>query len=53
MHLKRWITGLIALPFLIFLVYKGGLLFTILISIAGLAGFRKLDKSSIDQSIIS
>jgi len=36
MHLKRWITGLIALPFLIFLVYKGGLLFTILISIAGL-----------------
>lgn len=36
MHLKRWITGLIALPFLIFLVYKGGVLFTILISIAGL-----------------
>jgi phosphatidate cytidylyltransferase len=36
MHLKRWITGLIALPFLIFLVYKGGLLFTILISLAGL-----------------
>ena len=36
MHLKRWITGLIALPFLIFLVYKGGVLFTILISAAGL-----------------
>ena len=36
MHLKRWITGLIALPFLIFLVYKGGVLFTILISMAGL-----------------
>ncbi len=36
MHLKRWITGLIALPFLIFLVYTGGVLFTILISIAGL-----------------
>jgi phosphatidate cytidylyltransferase len=36
MHLKRWITGLIALPFLIFLVYKGGVLFTTLISIAGL-----------------
>ena len=34
MHLKRWITGLIALPFLIFLVYKGGVFFTILISIA-------------------
>ncbi len=36
MHLKRWITGLVALPFLIFLVYKGGLLFTTLISLAGL-----------------
>ena len=36
MHLKRWITGLVALPFLIFLVYKGGFLFTILISLAGL-----------------
>jgi phosphatidate cytidylyltransferase len=36
MHLKRWITGLAALPFLIFLVYKGGFLFTILISLAGL-----------------
>jgi phosphatidate cytidylyltransferase len=33
-HLKRWVTGLIALPFLIFLVYKGGILFTLLISIA-------------------
>lgn len=36
MHLKRWITGLVALPFLIFLVHKGGLLFTILISLAAL-----------------
>ncbi len=36
MHFKRWITGLVALPFLIFLVYKGGFFFTILISIAGL-----------------
>lgn len=34
MHLKRWITGLIALPFLIFLVYKGGVPFTILIGVA-------------------
>ncbi len=25
MHLKRWITGLSALPFLVFLVYIGGL----------------------------
>ena len=36
MHLKRWITGLVALPILIFLVYKGGFLFTTLISLAGL-----------------
>jgi phosphatidate cytidylyltransferase len=33
-HLKRWITGLIALPFLIFFVYSGGFLFILLIAIA-------------------
>ena len=31
MHLKRWLTGLIALPFLIFLIYKGGIWFLVLI----------------------
>jgi phosphatidate cytidylyltransferase len=31
MHLKRWITGLTALPFLIFLIYKGGIPFAALI----------------------
>jgi phosphatidate cytidylyltransferase len=36
MHLKRWITGLSALPFLVFLVYKGGLFFTTLVSAASL-----------------
>lgn len=36
MHLKRWITGLIALPFLIFLVYLGGLPFFILVASAGM-----------------
>lgn len=36
MHLKRWITGLIALPFLIFLVYRGGVFFSALVSAAGL-----------------
>ena len=35
MHLKRWITGLIALPFLIFLVYFGGLPFLALVGLAG------------------
>lgn len=32
MHLKRWITGLIALPVLIYLVYHGGVLFNLLVS---------------------
>jgi phosphatidate cytidylyltransferase len=36
MHLKRWITGLSALPFLIFLVYKGGVFFASLVSAASL-----------------
>ena len=27
MHLKRIITGLVALPFLVYLIAKGGLLF--------------------------
>lgn len=36
MHLKRWITGLSALPFLIFLVYKGGVFFTLLVSAVSL-----------------
>ena len=36
MHLKRWITGLSALPFLIFLVYIGGFPFVILVGIASI-----------------
>ena len=34
MHLKRWITGLVALPFLILLVYLGGIPFLLLIAVA-------------------
>ena len=34
MHLKRWITGLSALPFLIFLVYIGGFPFIVLVGFA-------------------
>ena len=34
MHLKRWITGLTALPFLIYLVYLGGIPFILLVGIA-------------------
>jgi phosphatidate cytidylyltransferase len=33
-HLKRWITGLVALPFLITLVYLGGIPFSILVGLA-------------------
>lgn len=39
MHLKRWITGLSALPLLIFLIYKGGLFFTSLVTIGCLVSF--------------
>ena len=34
MHLKRWITGLSALPVLIFLIYLGGFPFLLLIGVA-------------------
>ena len=34
MHLKRWITSLVALPILIFLVYHGGIPFLLLIGLA-------------------
>ena len=34
MHLKRWITGLVALPFLICLIYLGGVAFLLLIGLA-------------------
>jgi phosphatidate cytidylyltransferase len=33
-HLKRWITGLVALPFLIYLIYLGGIAFLLLIGLA-------------------
>ena len=33
MHVKRWVTGLVALPFLIFLVYQGGPFFVGLLCI--------------------
>ena len=36
MHLKRWITGLSALPLLIFFVYIGGFPFIVLVAFAGI-----------------
>ena len=38
MHLKRWITGLAALPILIFTIIKGGLFFTSLVAVVVLFG---------------
>jgi phosphatidate cytidylyltransferase len=36
MHAKRWITGLLLLPVLIYILYCGGVLFAVLIGVAGL-----------------
>lgn len=33
MHLKRWITGLVALPFLVYLIYSGGVYFAAFIAV--------------------
>ena len=38
MHLKRWITGLSALPFLIYVIIKGGWFFTLFIGLVALVG---------------
>lgn len=34
MHRKRWITGIVALPFLVYLIYAGGILFALMIAVA-------------------
>jgi len=39
MHLKRWITGLTALPFLIYIIFKGGILFAAFIGLVALLAF--------------
>jgi phosphatidate cytidylyltransferase len=36
MHLKRWITGLLLLPALIYILYHGGIIFAVLIGVVGL-----------------
>jgi phosphatidate cytidylyltransferase len=38
MHLKRWLTGLIALPLLVFFVYRGGWLLCLLVAAGSLLG---------------
>ena len=37
MHLKRWLTGLLLLPVLVYILYRGGIAFAVLIALAGLA----------------
>jgi phosphatidate cytidylyltransferase len=44
MHLKRWITGLLALPFLIYILYAGGLWLTLLVTAAALAALLEYDR---------
>lgn len=45
MHLKRWITGLAALPFLIWLISKGGcLIFAVVISIVSVIALWEYNK---------
>ena len=43
-HLKRWITGLAALPFLIYLVYLGGAPFILLVGIACVCSFWEYNR---------
>ena len=51
MHLKRWVTGLIALPFLIFLVYKGGVAFSLLVSAAGVVALWEYNRIVLDPAL--
>jgi len=41
MHLKRWITGLVALPILFFFIYAGGMPFFLLIIAAAVVSLRE------------
>ncbi|MGD8990990.1 MAG: phosphatidate cytidylyltransferase [Desulfobacterales bacterium] len=51
MHLKRWITGLIALPILIFLVYTGGMAFTLLVSAAAVVALWEYNRIVLDPAL--
>ncbi|MGD8243380.1 MAG: phosphatidate cytidylyltransferase [Desulfobacterales bacterium] len=44
MHLKRWITGLVALPLLIAILYTGGLWLTLLVAAAALAALLEYNR---------
>jgi phosphatidate cytidylyltransferase len=51
MHLKRWITGLIALPFLIYLVYHGGIAFSVLIAAAAMVALWEYNRIVLNKEL--
>ncbi len=44
MHLKRWITGLLALPLLVYILHAGGLWLTLLVAAAALAALLEYNR---------
>ena len=50
MHLKRWITGLSALPFLSYIIVKGGLIFTLFIGLVALIGLWEYFRATLNKS---
>ncbi|AOY58039.1 MULTISPECIES: phosphatidate cytidylyltransferase [Desulfococcus] len=53
MHLKRWITGLAALPFLVYLIYSGGALFTLFIAAVSVVSLWEYFKILFEDSALS
>ena len=51
MHLKRWLTGLVALPILIFLVYAGGIAFALLVAAAGVVALWEYNRIVLDPAL--
>jgi phosphatidate cytidylyltransferase len=51
MHLKRLLTGLSALPVLIFLVYKGGPAFALLVGVAGVVALWEYYRIVLDPAV--
>ncbi len=43
MHAQRWITALVALPFLIWLIFQGGVVFSMFIALVSLIGLWEYD----------
>jgi phosphatidate cytidylyltransferase len=50
MYVKRWITGLIALPFLVFFIYRGEVWFCLLVTVAAALGLWEYFRIVLKQS---